>query len=270
MVRGRSRTADHERPFLPMTPLRSRALPRALGAVALVAASLAVATTASAPAAAATEPCTVDGATLDWGFKESFRAYIDGSIANGEWTTADGASYATPEFTWSDGTATIDDEADTAEVTFAGSVRFTGHDGLLDTTIANPVVRIAPDGTTTVLLDVSGPTMEGDPVDEKAVPFVTSLVDASVLAEEGAQTFQLVAPELTAEGSAAFPNYEAGTPFDNLTVTIPATEDCRVTAAPATDLFGVWILTAAVAVPIIIGLAVFQAILRRRKAKNDA
>ena len=46
-------------------------------------------------------------ATLTWGFKESFRAYIDGDIANGEWTTSGGATYETPEFSWSDGTGPL-------------------------------------------------------------------------------------------------------------------------------------------------------------------
>ena len=86
--------------------------------------------------------CVVTDATLTWGFKESFRAYIDGDIANGEWTTSGGATYETPEFTWSDGQGHYDPETGDGYVDFAGSVRFTGHDGLLDTTIADPSLNI--------------------------------------------------------------------------------------------------------------------------------
>src|SRR5690606_8583207 len=84
--------------------------------------------------------CDVADAELRWGFKESFRAYIDGSIANGEWSTADGAEYATPEFIWRGGSGEIP-----GDVAFRGSVRFTGHGGILDTTIADPVVRFGGD-----------------------------------------------------------------------------------------------------------------------------
>ena len=110
-------------------------------------------------------------------------------------------------------------------------MRFTGHDGLLDTTIADPVVRIAADGTATVLLDVSGPTMEGDQIDLTDVAFVTGPVDPDTIAADGDQQLSIPAPALTADGSTAFPNYEAGTAFDDLTLSLPATDDCRVELA---------------------------------------
>lgn len=246
-----------------MIPLRFRAITCALGALALAASSLALA----APAAAASEPCTVKGATLEWGFKESFRAYIDGSIANGEWTVTDPASYETPTFTWSRGTATIDQDAHTAEVTFEGSVRFTGHDGLLDTTIADPIVRIAADGTATVLLDVSGPTMEGDPIDVDAAEFVEGPIGQ--FGAESPQVIELPAPALTADGATAFPNYEAGTAFDDATLTIPASQtDCRfeLPADPASTWLavGLGVVGGAGVIALVIALVIGQ--LRRARA----
>ena len=247
-----------------MNPLRSRAISCALGALALAASTVVVA----APAAAASEPCTISGATLDWGFKESFRAYIDGSIANGEWTTADGASYATPSFSWGDGTAEIDPSTHTTEVTFHGSVRFTGHDGILDTTIADPVVRIAADGTATVLLDVSGPTMEGDQVDLSDVEFVTGPIDPESVTADGEQQLSIPAPALTADGSTAFPNYEAGSAFDDLTLSLPATDDCRVALADAGA--PAWIVAGVVSGLVVVGVGVTIALIRKRKAGADA
>ena len=247
-----------------MTPLRSHAIPCALGALALAASILVIGT----PAAAASVPCTISGATLDWGFKESFRAYIDGSIANGEWTVADGASYATPSFSWADGTAEIDPVAHTTEVTFTGSVRFTGHDGLLDTTIADPVMRIAADGTATVLLDVSGPTMEGDQIDLTDVDFVTGPVDPDTIAEDGDQQLIIPAPALTADGSTAFPNYETGTAFDDLTLSLPATDDCRVELA-STGASN-WIVAGVVSALVIAGVGTAIALIRKRKRVGDA
>ena len=247
-----------------MIPLRSRAIPCALGALALAAGGLIVAT----PAAAASESCTVSGATLDWGFKESFRAYIDGSIANGEWTVADGASYATPSFSWSDGTAEIDPSAHTTEVTFRGSIQFTGHEGLLDTTIADPMVRIAADGTATVLLDVSGPTMEGDQIDLADVAFVTGPADPESIAAEGEQRIAIPAPALTPDGSTAFPNYEAGTAFDDLILSLPSTEDCRVALAPPGPQ--VWIVAGVLSVLVLAGVATFIALIRTTRQASDA
>jgi hypothetical protein len=251
-----------------MNPLRSRAVFRALGTLALAASTIVIA----APASAASGPCMVSGATLDWGFKESFRAYIDGSIANGEWTAADGASYATPSFSWADGTAEIDPSAHTTEVAFHGSVRFTGHEGILDTTIADPVVRIAADGTATVRLDVSGPTMEGDQVDLADVEFVTGSVDPGSVGAEGDQHLAIPAPALTTDGSTAFPNYEAGTAFDDLTLVLPATEDCRVELASADSPLGAsaWVAVGVVSALVVAGVGVTVAQVRKRKRATDA
>lgn len=172
---------------------------------------------------AAAPGCEVTDATLEWGFKESFRAYIDGSIANGEWATADGATYATPEFVWTGGTGTVDPETGEAEIAFTGSVRFTGHEGVLDTTIANPVVRL--DGSTgTLLLDVSGPTMEGEQLDLAGVEFV-ALNGVQLSGSDEAVTADAVS-ELTADGATAFPNYQAGEAFDPVALTMPVDADC--------------------------------------------
>ena len=168
--------------------------------------------------------CTVQSAELDWGFKESFRAYIDGSIANGEWTTADGATYETPLFSWT-GTGGYDSETGDADLSFAGSVRFTGHGGTLDTTIANP--RIAIDGERAVLLlDVIGTTRDGQPVSSIGVEFVElDLAAAEVGGGGDLVSFAGIPTTLTTAGTAAFSTYEAGTAFDPL--------DLRITLDPA-------------------------------------
>jgi hypothetical protein len=249
-----------------MNPLRSRAIACACGAVALAVSIVLIGATASA--SAASESCSITGARLDWGFKESFRAYIDGSIANGEWTTADGASYATPTFSWVDGTAEIDESARTTEVTFHGSVRFTGHEGVLDTTIADPVVRIAPDGSATVLLDVSGPTMDGDQVDLSGVAFVTGPIDPASVAGEGRQLLSVPAPVLTADGNTAFPNYETGTAFDDLSLSLPATDECRVELA--TGGAPVWVVAGIVSGLVVAGVGIVIALIRKGRRGADA
>ncbi|MEO5919656.1 MAG: HtaA domain-containing protein [Pseudolysinimonas sp.] len=161
--------------------------------------------------------CDVTDATLTWGFKESFRAYIDGDIANGEWTTAGGATYETPSFIWSDGQGRYDPDTGYGHAQFLGTVRFTGHDGLLDTTIADPILSIEPDGAV-LILDVSGPSMEGDQIDADDVGFVD--LPGVEVSGEGARLTLSSASVLTDDGEAAFPDYAAGTAFDPVDVAL--------------------------------------------------
>lgn len=231
------------------------------------------------------EGCTVDGATLTWGFKESFRAYIDGSIANGEWTVSDGATYDTPEFSWANGTGIYDPDTGAGLVTFTGTVRFTGHDGLLDTTIANPQLRFVDENTAYLLLDVAGVTMEDamagntdNPVTVTAVPFVKLDLAGGDLevADDGTITATGVPSQITSEGFDTFPNYEAGTAFDPVSFTI-APVDCADVATPdggAGELENTsdsgpdlsWLLWVGLAVLVVAAIITTVLLLRRRHA----
>jgi hypothetical protein len=206
-------------------------------AVLLAAALLAVAPAAAASAQA--PGCQVESGTLTWGFKESFRAYIDGSIANGEWTVADGATYNTPSFGFPAGSGHVDPRDPNGSVAFAGSVRFTGHGGILDTTVANPVLVVRPDGTGLLLLDVSGPTMEGDEVTVTEAEFLdVDLTGQNLTPVDGVITIDAAPTTLTADGAVAFPNYEAGSEFDPVTATLDV-GDCDLTGQPiGTDVDG--------------------------------
>ncbi len=229
----------------------------AVGVAALVALSVAPASAAShgsssAPAAAAPAShrsssaapasaavpagsCTITDATLTWGFKESFRSYISGSIARGAWEPFGGVGYATPSFTWAGGTGAFDPASGSGSVSLPGGIRFTGHDGLLDSTVQNATLSI-DGGQGRLLLDLSGVTMDsalaGENVVEthEQVPLVS--VDLAALSvEQSGQALTLSATDaataITAEGFEAFGNYETGTAFDPLTFT--ASGEC---AAP--------------------------------------
>lgn len=239
---------------------------RSLAAVALAAALLAPGAMPAAAEVAA--GCEVTDATLTWGFKESFRAYIDGAIANGEWTTADGATYATPDFGWSGGTGRYDPETGTGFIGFTGSVRFTGHGGILDTTIADPGIRF--DGASAVLLlDVSGVTMEGDPTDVTGVEFV-SLPVLHVAGDDAVRTVD-AATTLTEDGATAFPNYAPGEAFDPLTLSMNVGKQCptapREVDTPGERPSGWPVVAALVAVLVIAAaLAAVFVLTRRRRA----
>uniref|UniRef100_UPI00190E8F2C HtaA domain-containing protein n=1 Tax=Demequina sp. NBRC 110056 TaxID=1570345 RepID=UPI00190E8F2C len=177
--------------------------------------------------------CLVEGATLDWGFKESFRAYIESSIANGEWVL-DGVTEEGGIFSWVDGGGAIDPETLLGTVDYTGSVRFTGHEGALDTTIANPVIELSADGAY-LLLDVSGTTQGGDAVTEEAVRFAELELDAATISAEGdIVTIADVPAVLTEAGSVAFGTYPAGDALDALTVTLGSADGCVLALAGQT------------------------------------
>ena len=195
---------------------------RALAASALVASFFAALSShAVEPAAAAATPaadtCTVSAADLTWGFKESFRSYISGSIAHGEWQAIDGAGYATPAFTWQAATGTTSPEGVPAEIAFAGGIRFTGHDGLLDTTVANPTLVIDSGAHAVLRLDVASVPMDAAMAGDTAmqtltqVPFVdVDLSGATITPRDGGATGAVeiaatAAPTaITADGLAAY------------------------------------------------------------------
>jgi hypothetical protein len=226
----------------------------------------------------AAEGCPVDAATLTWGFKESFRSYISGSIANGEWTVADGATYTTPEFGWSDGKGAYD--PDGGLVQFPGSVNFTGHGGILNTTIASPQLRFIDEDTAVLLLDVSGTTQDGAAVDQQDVEFVELDLAGAVERADGSLTVTDAPAVLTSAGAAAFGTYPAGEEFDPVSFTLaldPAcatavepTEAQTMTAEPVAsgaDLTWLWVVLAAVLLLLVAAAVVVIVVRRGRNAE---
>lgn len=222
-----------------------------IGAVLTVSAVL-----VGAPAAAA-ETCTVEDATLTWGFKESFRSYISGTIANGEWTVGDGATYETPDFGWSGGTGSLVDG--TGSVAFEGSIRFTGHAGILDTTVANPQLRLE-EGEVTLLLDVSGTTQGGLPVDEKSVEFAT-LEQFTAKQGDDSVVINQASAVLTAAGAAAFGTYAAGDELDPISATLRVSDQCADSLPQGEGArWNSILLLITIAFAVIVGLAVLTAV----------
>lgn len=219
-----------------------RVRPVLTSAIALGALALAIGG-AAAPAAAAESSavCTVADGTLTWGVKESFRSYISGTIAKGGWETTDGATYETPAFTWSNGQGEVD-ATGSGEIDFAGAVTFTGHDGLLRTTFANPTI-VFDGGQSQLLIDISGVSMEdalaGNTdavVTQTQVPLVALGVDAASLpfGEAGQVAAADVTTTVTPEGYAAFSNYEEGSAMDPLAFSaqVECAEPVVETSAP--------------------------------------
>jgi hypothetical protein len=192
--------------------------------------------------AAEPDGCYVSAAELEWGFKGTFRNYISGGIAKGEWALTDGVTFSDPHFAWKDGTGAFDTEESAGEITLPGTIQFTGHDGLLNTSIANPTIKITDSSTAYLLLDVSGVSMEDalsgneDNVQTHTqIPFVELDLSAAPLelAEDGiTYTATEVPATITSQGYEAFPNYETGTEFDPVSFTFTVAEECATDEEP--------------------------------------
>ena len=149
---------------------------------------------------------TIKSANLGWGVRDSFRNYVRGGIANGSWEL-NGTSYSSDAFNWSNGTGTFKDGK--GSISFSGSVRFTGHHGILDTTIANPRLEInGNSGTLYATMNSNDPSGKATNYGEVAL----LKVDLSGLQSSAdAVSVNGAATTLTAEGAKAFAGfYEAG------------------------------------------------------------
>ena len=158
----------------------------------------------NAPAASADGK--VASADLGWGVRDSFRNYIRGGIANGSWDL-NGTTYSNNSFQWAKVTGSFKDGK--GSISFTGSVHFTGHHGILDTTISNP--RLEINGKTAVLYA----TVVGNDMDSKSHNYgeVALLnVDVSGLQVSGDKiSISGAGTTITAEGAKAFAGfYEAG------------------------------------------------------------
>lgn len=149
---------------------------------------------------------TIKSANLGWGVRDSFRNYVRGGIANGSWEL-NGTSYSSDAFNWSNGTGTF--KGGKGSISFSGSVRFTGHHGILDTTIANPRLEInGNSGTLYATMNSNDPSGKATNYGEVAL----LKVDLSGLQSSAdAVSVNGAATTLTAEGAKAFAGfYDAG------------------------------------------------------------
>lgn len=149
---------------------------------------------------------TIKSANLGWGVRDSFRNYVRGGIANGSWEL-NGTSYSSDAFNWSNGTGTFKNGK--GSISFSGSVRFTGHHGILDTTIANPRLEInGNSGTLYATMNSNDPSGKATNYGEVALLKVNL---SGLQSSADAVSVNGAATTLTAEGAKAFAGfYDAG------------------------------------------------------------
>lgn len=82
--------------------------------------------------------------SMQWGIKESFRNYVVGRIANGEFTMSGGATQVKGNgaFTYQQAKRGSDWDGHTGTVQYAGNVNIYGHHGSMNVDIANPTINV--------------------------------------------------------------------------------------------------------------------------------
>ena len=212
----------------------------------------------------------VDG-RADWGVRESFRSYVTGPIADGRIDTSDGASEnADGTFRFTGARGTFDTETGELDAAFAGTVRFTGHDGELDLSITDVAVRGAGDSLSIYTGDTELAELADVELGVSDGGLAVSGVGA-VLTEAGAEFFTAVVngqqTRFYEAGEALDPvsfalAFEEGVDLDGLTPTgggeVPGAPKLPTTGAGLT-----WVLAAAGS---LLAAGVAAMILARRRA----
>ncbi|MFI6943082.1 HtaA domain-containing protein [Streptomyces sp. NPDC050418] len=167
----------------------------------------------------------IEDAAVDWGVRRTFREYVGGSIAKGEWKLSDGAQDGGALFRFPEGEGTYDEKKQTLDAEFDGSVRFTGEHGL-DIELSEVAVK-AKDGEATLYADV-----ESKDFDKKQAALVT-FAAKDLKAADGLVTLTEVPSKLTADGAKTFDNmYKAGTEMDPVSLAVALDDKAELPALP--------------------------------------
>jgi len=181
------------------------------------------------PSAVPEGACQVEDVLITWGFKESFRSYISSSIANGSWEVSGEVGYEIPEFTFTGGSGFLAPDRSLGKVGFTGGIVFSGHDGILETVLQNPELVVTGPREATLVLDVTGDTMEEVSVNQRDVDFASVTWDGSVEtvdADQGVWRVEGAQVVLTQEGSDAFGTYPAGEKMDPMSFRLEVAPGC--------------------------------------------
>ncbi|MGW0902120.1 HtaA domain-containing protein [Streptomyces sp. NPDC002853] len=170
----------------------------------------------------------IEDAAVDWGVRRTFREYVTGSIAQGEWKLSAGAQDGGALFRFPEGEGTYDKKKQSLDADFTGTVRFTGEHGL-DLALSEVAVKVK-DGKGTLLADVESKGDKG--VTLKQAPLITFAAE-ELKPKDGLVSLTEVPSKLTADGSKAFGGmYKAGSEMDPLSLAVALDADAKLPALP--------------------------------------
>ena len=216
------------------------------------------------PSAVPEDACQVEDVSITWGFKESFRSYVSSSIANGSWEVSGEVGYEIPEFTFTGGSGFLAPDRYLGEVGFTGGIVFSGHDGILETVLQNPELVVTGPREATLVLDVTGDTMEEVSVNQRDVDFASVTWDGSVEtvdADQGVWRVEGAQVVLTQEGSDAFGTYPPGEKMDPMSFRLEVAPGCL-------DEGTIWWIPGGVAALTVGASALALAIQRGRRSRG--
>ncbi|GAA1919132.1 HtaA domain-containing protein [Streptomyces durmitorensis] len=173
----------------------------------------------------------IEDAAVDWGVRRTFREYVTGSIAQGEWKLSAGAQDGGALFRFPRGEGTYDKKKQTLDADFAGAVRFTGEHGL-DLALSKVAVEVK-DGKGTLFADVdSKGSKSSKGVTLKKAPLITFAAE-ELKPKDGLVSLTEVPSKLTADGAKAFGGmYKAGSDMDPLSLAVGLDADAKLPALP--------------------------------------
>ncbi|WP_191905706.1 HtaA domain-containing protein [Microbacterium caowuchunii] len=212
-----------------------------------------------APQVASCVAHAVSGASIQWGVKQSFVAYVEGPIASG-----------TKSINWGSGSGAYSTDTNRGRVSYGGSAYFEGHGGLLQVSLSNPRIQINSATSATLILNVNATKPDGTPaVNANGVAFASlSLPTANRTADR--ISWSGASATLTSAGAAAFAGfYDAGAALDPVSFSFPlgaevecdSTTDGNLAATGAESSADVLWIGAG-----LFGLGLLLVVMRRRRA----
>jgi len=169
-----------------------------------------------------------ESGSLNWGIYDGFRSYVEGNIAKGD-ITVKGAKKTNSGFNFPLDDAAYNYKKNTGTIDFSGAVTFTGHDGELNITFANPQIDISG-SKGTLIVDVTDNTDGGK---TSTVNFA-DLSLGSAPKKVSSASWSQVETTLTKSGSAAMQDfYDPGHTIDPASFTVNGSPtDCGSTTGP--------------------------------------
>lgn len=180
------------------------------------------ATTAAGGGSGSGDVCKDDGsrgvqsAKAAWGVRQSFRNYIRGTIAKGKWQLS-GVGDTNNAFQWTGNSGAVNVNKKSGTILFPGTIRFTGHNGILDTQFSNMEIQFAGNSGQ-LILNVKSNDVEGNPHDYGRV-VLANLAFSQLDVSEGSVS-GTASTTLTAAGAEAFAQfYPTGDALDPISFT---------------------------------------------------
>lgn len=168
----------------------------------------------AAPASAATGDVT--GASLDWGFKDSWRSYV---ARFGGTATASGGATTSPAYGWSSGAGTFDVTTGAADVALAGTVAWSVPAHGISISLSDPEIVLDGDGTGELRFDYV------DSTGASGTGVFATLTGAVPVLADGVATFTQVAAAAGPATAAVFTgSYPEGSALDPVSFALPYEE----------------------------------------------